>query len=328
MAEHLPQEYRDLSRQIIALHLNEGALAMPRVTPTEAERAILAMRDGASVDEIINVISMEDGKTREGMFRVLVRTHLNRSGINNVSMGYKEKTLSPRILNFSDTIDIEKPICEISNQVKFLEDWATFASQHFAHADPAVAYDERGRDTLVRILHGLPDDGLAHFVNCRSGKKLRNHVDGDLGWCRIILGIFTGLRFLQEQQWSCFKTTQEPNLNANEINRLIKDCSHQVVQYGHALAGSFYADLGSTRFVKDDTHVRACMMAIDSSLTSVEDRVNNLIICSDASGIAPRIMDKLFYTACSGNLPLLGLKLERPQVAKATFIERLAGCCD
>ena len=91
-------------------------------------------------------------------------------------------------------------------------------------------------------------------------------------------------------------------------------------EYGYALAGSLFGDLGSPHFVKDDTHVREGINVIFKGLNNPEARVKALIESAHNIGVHPRVLDKILYLGGSGNLYLIGIKLK---ISKAKFLQKL-----
>ena len=133
------------------------------------------------------------------------------------------------------------------------------------------------------------------------------------------------MQYLQTNDWNTFEQANRNSLSYKEIHKLTKDYQQNICEYGYALSGSFLADLGSPFFVKDDTHVRSCMIAL-GHIGTIEERVESVIRFANELNISPRILDKLMYIACSGNLYLLGIKLPHARKSKEEFISYLEDC--
>lgn len=324
LARELPIELRGKAEFIVDLHLREDTLAMPHMElEYQQEIQLKILSDSYTLDEIRNQLILEDPHEKSGIFRVLVRTHLNRTGINHVSMGYFEKTLSPRILNFTDTIDINDDMSSQSGQIKLISKWLDFAKQNCDPAIPNIFHDERAITTLETLLDQVMNNNLI-LTRRITARHLWKNLNIDLGWCRIVLGVITGLQYLQANNWNTFEQANRNALNYKEIHKLTKDYQNNICEYGYALGGSFLADLGSPFFVKDDTHVRSCMIAL-GHIGTIEERVESVIRCANELKISPRILDKVMYIACSGNLYLLGIRLPHPGRTKEEFISFLEG---
>ncbi len=77
-------------------------------------------------------------------------------------------------------------------------------------------------------------------------------------------------------------------------------------------------------FVKDDTHVRACCIELLGKERSTKSsRVEYVIRSANQLNMAPRVLDKLMYTACSGNFVLLDIALKNSAAAKKEFLANL-----
>lgn len=316
---------------MLNLHLRHDTLAMPIMTASENAFALEKIRSGCSLDEVCSHLIFEQGETKNGIFRVLVRTHLNRSGINDVSMGCAEKTLSPRILSFTDTINLDENNWLLIEE-EIIPRWLEHAKVHRNTSDLGMRYNEDAIYAL-ETLNDAYKSGLIvnllgsdiHATKNTSGINLKKYLGKDIkvSWIKIVLGILTGLRYLHHRQWDVYKRASDKTLTYKEINNLILDCQQHVCEYGYALAGSFLADLGSPNFVKDDTHVRECVSIFSEQLNTPEKRVKAVIDSAHKINVAPRILDKVMYIAGSGNLYLLGVKLKNSQSMKKDFIERL-----
>ena len=318
LTKNLPEDLKNHSEKIIDLHLNQNTQAMPLMTSQQYGKVREMIGANQSLEKIIQSLQFEKTATKSGMFRVMARTHLNRSGINHVSQGYENKTLSPRILKFSESIDLTKNITTKDIIVK----WYAFAEAHSAdNVESSLKYDDRALNCLKKLAN--MDDIDEWHTSGGTAPGLSRKLGVDLGWCRIALGLTSGLMFLKRKNWNLYETVSQDNLGYDDIHALIKDCQKHICEYGYALAGSFLADLGGTAFVKDDTHVRACVLAVEPRMNKPEQRVKFVIESAHHCNISPRALDKLMYIAGSGNFPLLGLKINSSQQIKDSFIRKL-----
>lgn len=318
--KYLPDEFIDSSEMLVDMHLSLDTLSMPNMGSEQITKVQHLLLDGADLAEVKGALDLEDGSNPNGMFRVLARTHLNRSGMNDISMGSQNKTLSPRILEPASEINLDFSIKELEAQKHILGAFNKMAFDSVKHNDISRRCDEDSRRSLDNIYKFV--DAGNDLLTFRSAHVLSKQVDCQLNWARIILGLISGLNFLQSKNWACFQEASEDQLNAENVLHLIKTCKEQVVEFGTALAGSFYADLGGARFVKDDTHVRQCAEACGLNL-SVNQRVEWVINEADRMGVPPRILDKIFYTAGSGKFNLVGIEFEHPHLAKTEFLNFL-----
>jgi hypothetical protein len=330
LREHLPKNLKNFAEVILDLHLSEEAFIM-HFSTTEDDLKIQEMIvRGYSKSDILKSIKFEDTKTKKGMFRVLVRTHLNRSGINHITMGMasnSKKTLSPRILNFTDSIDIEK-----DSENVILKKWLEFAKDNQKPETPKdLRYDNKAIVSLIaldRYFNNPENPTLPIYGNQNVKRKsafaLSRELNIDIGWCRIVVGVLSGLNYLRFNNWEeLYYQSFKKDISYFQIDNLIKDCQSNVCEYGYALAGSFFGDLGSPHFVKDDTHVRDGINSFFTGLNSPEDRVKAVIQSAHSIGVKPRALDKILYIAGSGNLYLLGINLKNPRIIKTKFLERL-----
>ncbi len=142
-----PQDFNKHAELIVDLHLEKDLFRMPKMLPADKSIIQKLILDNAPLEDIKRALKLEDTATKKGMFRVLVRTHLNRSGISHVSMGFSSTTQSPRILNFTDSLDIET---EISFPL-FIDKWLEFAKNNQDSSKLELFYDSRALDSLEKI---------------------------------------------------------------------------------------------------------------------------------------------------------------------------------
>jgi len=331
---NLPDDLKIHTLSILDLHLRTDTLAMPNMTDDQEILIRNMIIENQPLDEIQKSLILEKTSSKVGIFRVLVRTHLNRQGVNHVSKGFKNKTLSPRILNFTDTIDLEKDLKELLKE--FIPNWLDFMNKNQDKNRTDLYYSEDALITLTSINNAINNKSISIFnenLQCNfTAPKLQKRLQEiypinmkkiDLGWCRIVLGITSGLIYLNHRSWDHYQQASNSELTYKEIHKLINQAKKMVSEYGYALAGSFFADLGGTGFVKDDTHVRACVEAITNQRHSPETGVKYVIDSSKMLEIHPRILDKLMYLAGSSNFYLIGVKAKNSESIKKQFLEFL-----
>lgn len=328
LPQYLPLELKNSPSMLLELHLDERALAMSKMVETEKYDIKQQIIEGNNLENIISNIKFEDTNTKEGMRRVMARTHLNRSGMNHVSMGHHEKTLSPRVLDFVDSLPID--IDSTSDQNTILEEWYKYALSNSIRSETSEAlfHDERAIKTLEYILTECSTNNynlLSGNLSAPATVKLfrAKGIDVDLGWTRIILGVLSGLSYLKKRNWDVYKLGNTQPLSYGEIDAYTKNCQENIVEYGYALAGSFFADLGSKYFVKDDTHVRAFTQILSGEINSPKKRVQTVIESAFHFNLAPRVIDKLMYLGGSGNFYLAGVKITNSQEMKNNYLKEI-----
>lgn len=321
----LPEELKEKAEFILNLHLSENNFVMNKMTEKNDEQVQGMIVSGCTQEEVEKSLKFEDANTKNGMFRILVRTHLNRSGINHLTMGVpsKKKTLSPRILNFTDSINVQH-----DSETDIIPRWLEFAKNNSETLNSEVIYNDVAVKALIALNNKVQKEGTILEIGDNekiSAHTLSKELNVDLGWCRIVLGVITGLKYLRANNWEeLYKRSFEKGISYSQIDKLIKDCQKNVCEYGYALAGSFFGDLGSPHFVKDDTHVCDGINALFKGLKSPEERVKVVIESAHNIGVHPQVLDKILYFGGSGSLYLIGVKLKNSEIIKVKFLEGLS----
>ena len=318
-----------LSKELIDLHLDDRMQAMPDMASSVQQEMILELNNGEQFSDILSKIKLEDASTKEGMFRLLVRTRLNSSGINNVSRGNVDggKTRSPRILRFIETLDLGH--CYSPEELVNL--WLEYAEDANSTVMAGSQYEERDIAALRLLRKALnyssADESIAQRLSAPNLNRIYNSdkkIRGFFGWVAIVASVFSGLRFLQRSDWDIYtRATSNQRMSYVEVDHVTRTVEENVVGFGYALAGSYLADMGDTNFVKDDTHVRAFVNSVAPELRKPDGRVNYVISQSSRWGVSPRALDKLLYLAGSGHLPLLGIKIKDADRMKKLMLEVL-----
>jgi hypothetical protein len=278
---------------------------MPRSLETKGLWNSIKEGDHAP-DRLRQLITFEDTKSIQGICRVMVRTHLNRTGIGRVSRktdktrGNTDKTLSPRVLGPFETAFNPKTLVAWPSLV---DAWLDFAHT----PEGQGLFDDCDLRSLEK-LRDLPREALNDRGQCRD---LNIHDN----WRQLVRGVHSGLNYLARDEFDAtlvWERVNKASQSVEGIDALISEFS-QVEGYGRALAGSFLADLGGEQFVKTDTHVKAGVAAfLHLDKAKVFDRHAFLVIQNTAKelGITPRAVDKIMYLGGSGNWYLLGQRQE------------------
>jgi len=142
------------------------------------------------------------------------------------------------------------------------------------------------------------------------------------------------LRNLYELDAAKFTATLDSaSEKIDTVNALVRCASRtgrgKIFQYGQALAGSFFADIGRAQFVKSDVHVVE-MAAATLGLSSIPDAKALALVqqCVARTGMMPRAVDKLMYLAGSSNFYLYGERLPDSENVKLNFRLTVAYHCD
>lgn len=318
-----------LSKDLVELHLQDDMQAMPNISYSTRQSIFNQLEEGGEVKNITSQITLEDASTKTGMLRVLVRTRMNSTGINNVSRGNLDggKTLSPRILDFIETINLEHRY----SPEELVDTWLDFANSSHPSDNPGANYEKRDIAALQLLKDALRESsGEGNIRNRLSAPKLNklfNHekeITGFYGWVAIVATVVSGLHFLQDNNWEIYhKATKNLQLDHGEVVSLIREVETNVVGFRYALAGSYLADMGGINFIKDDTHVRSFVTALVPHLRDAESRVQYVFSQSHLCGLSPRALDKAMYMAGSGYMPLLDLKLKHSEFIKNEMLELL-----
>jgi hypothetical protein len=325
LGDELPVELREKSEFILNLHLRCDTLAMPTMSFEEHENIKAKIIDGSTLEEVAEEVCLhlEDTSTKKGMLRVMARTHLNGLGMDQVSRGNLDKTLSPRILDFVDTIEPEQEVREYQREL--LACWLRFATNEGSTDDPSLHYDKDACDSLKTLVDAYKKDDTLDLLEFSSAKALYSYLHGDenvddrLSWYQIVLGIITGLNYLNKNNWDLYDKATSSELDYNEIHGLIANTQKEIVGYSYSLAGSFLADLGGPWFVKIDSHVNDFITASSGNLSSPEKYVKAVIESATACNTKPRFLDIVMNIVGCGKLPLLGVELKPPLHIEALY---------
>jgi len=321
VARWLPNELSKFAEKLVDLHLDPKNFPMPiKVDKVAMTRAL---QDGETLQQLRQYISFEDTKTAAGICRVMVRTHLNRSGINFVSRGFSSKTLAERVMvTFPVGLDPRR-----------LVTWKALTSNWLEFAK--IARGQGTRDEKGKVLFSDEDIASLERLSEIEGESYRSARDTagiHNNWARLVTGVYTGMTYLEKRHGfdadRVWEGINEASKSAKTARNLVKEASRSIDEYGPTLAGSFFADLGASRFVKDDVHVVAsiaAMMGVDTRDVRSEFAFNVMQNSADVHGVTPRAVDKVMYLACSTNLYLFNFRLDQSQAGleKSKFLQFL-----
>lgn len=301
-ARWLPMSCAKYAEKIVDLHLDPNNFAMPiRVNTLGLTRAL---SEGKTANQLREFLTLEKTETAQGIARVLVRTHLNRTGINFVSRGATEKTLSERVMGLfpeDENFELE----ELSTWTGLTQKWLAFANKSLeeenSEGNAKRLFEEDDLKSL-RLLSNLNEE---NYRSCLQDKSIHNN------WAKLLTGVYSGLKHLNDEYGHdpdrIWEAIDEASQTVDGVKDLIESTRKEVDQFGEALAGSFFADLGAAQFIKTDVHVVDSVVAFTgrSQHWAKQGGAFDLLHRSaKAHGVTPRAIDKLMYISCSSNLYL------------------------
>jgi len=265
-------------------------------------------------------MEFEPTRSIQGIFRVMVRTHLNRNGIGFVSRSEgdlrnsKGKTLSPRVLG---------PFDDNCNPVQ-LSEWSALLDAWLLYAD-RCPYPQLFNNEDPRSIEKLKSIDPKVYYNA---KEWKNKYDIHNNWANLALGVYDGLNYLNQfyefdphRLWSRIDSASQ---SYEGVDKLIEEVETNIRGYGSTLAGSFLADLGSAQFIKTDAHVMDSVAEL-LKVRSVTKQTAFSVVreLAHRHTLSPRAMDKMMYLGCSGNWYLVGREHKGQQAAKKEFLNIL-----
>ena len=302
---------------IVELHLATENLPMP-IRIQEGEIHNVLQQGSADAATLRACILFEDTRTIEGICRVMARTQLNRSGVGYVSRGEKPKTLTRRVLGlFEQSDDLRRLI----DWEPLLDHWLAFAEASRQRGDRTCGGEILFSDCDITALRLLREDP----TTCR----LRGAHDN---WIKVVTGIHSGFKYLSSEPFgfraeNVWARMDDAAGSFESIKTLLSEASHEVEQFGMALAGSFFADLGHHDFVKTDVHVVDSVAAyLRKDRISEREALKFVFEAAAASDMSPRALDKLLYIGGSGKFYLVGINASQPKDQKRAFLHHLRSC--
>lgn len=283
---------------IINLHLDPKNFTMHK--SVDANAMLDGVLRGDSAEVLRNHINFENVSDIRGICRVMARTHLNRTGTLQITS--RGDTLAPVVLNIFNNNFNPKEYC---NWQSLIEDWLHEAERGIADLNPLFTTEDI--TSFARMLEIGP-------ISSRKNDELAIAS----AWRVVGPGIHSGFNYLNDRfqldQEIVHNLVQTASVSGpNEIKSLIIGSS-KIYQYGLALAGSFFADLGingSQSFIKVDRHLKHAIKAfygdafIGNDLERFEFAFDRVTESSDCQ-YTPRAVDKLLYLCGSSNFYLLG----------------------
>lgn len=275
------------AKALVDLHLDPRNFAMHRAC--DQEKLVAGLRDGYPPEVLREAITFEETHSIRGICRVLVRTHLNRQGIGYVTRDAKRhmRTRAPRVLGpFDDAFD---PLALTEWRV-LLDHWLSFAKDNPLFND----VDKASLEGLTR--HGP-----------LLGKSKIGYPSGvHDNWIKVVHGVYTGLIYLRDRfdmdSDKIWRNLHACETDPEHASLLVKEARKAVKGFGEALAPSFFADLGTTCFIKPDTHVMEALKDWFGRTISQSDAVHVLkeAAASANEPITPRGLDKLLFFGDGG----------------------------
>lgn len=333
LVQHTVQQIRQLApqlderaaRRLLEAHLDPAHFAMP-IHDLAVEKRLIAWSQGdEDLPSATEFLRFEETRTIRGIARVMARTHTNRQGVADVTRAARWRVQSPRVVGVFELAQDDAALHRWTEYTPMLEAFLKLANRNRASTTDAAAYFES--DDIQNL------EALARLTPEQARELGARDVPGcnkKPGWARVVLGLYTGLRYLDERfgfdasrVWSALEAAQR----ATEVDALARDARRQVTEFGAALSHSFFADLGCASFVKADVHVTD---VVSAALKLNGKPAPQLCIdfvrqMAEETGRTPRAIDKLLYFACSGKLYLAGLAPAKAvaDAAKAQLLTHL-----
>lgn len=300
------------ARRLLDVHLLDANFAMP-IHSVAAEEALLAhCQNDRPIEEASRLLSFECTRSMAGIARVLARTHINSQGVGRVRRGARWPVQSYRVLGLFDEIHDSDSLRRWFDHRELMADWLMLARNNQDTAtDEDRRFAQEDIEALNRLLNLTPEEARNRRLPLRE--KL-----GAIGenWGRVALGLHTGLLYLNQRfdfdsvaVWDAVDSATD----AHSVEQLCLDAARHITHFGAALAPSFFADLGSTEFVKPDVHVIDSVSAALNLATEANPALAIATVRRIATqvGCSPRRIDKLMYFACSGKFFLAGMELDK-----------------
>lgn len=315
----LDGELCDAAEAIVNLHLEPQNFVMPWSVNYESIRKSL-LEQGAGLRQHI---TFENTQTIQGICRVMVRTHLNRQGVSYVS---RRELSNPDI----NRTQVQRVLGLFSGEFEpdlfldwhsLLSKWITFGLESRRDSGDAI-FSEMDIHSLKQLAN-LDSNRLSE---AKRMKSIHNN------WAKVVLGIHSGMNYLHsfyglnaDRVW---ERINEASQSPQGVRALMREAQLHVKEYGPALAGSFFADLGGKSFIKADVHVKDAIGAvfdIDSKKVADDFAFDVLQKTAEKYNVSPRAVDKVMYLAGSANLYLFNPPPTRKRQAeqKGRFISYL-----
>jgi hypothetical protein len=306
----------DAAEKIIDLHLDPANFPMHISVDAGIWRGL---RAGLPVTNLSKFIAFEDTRSIRGICRVMARTHLNRQGVSEVSGGGGDRTLSPRVLGlFEGNFD---PI-PLTDWNGLLDRWMELARRP-SMTGAASLFNDDAIESLRLLAKCGPDQPKEFYVE----RGVRDN------WAKVVPGVYTGLRWLKDRYAMdaavIWKRIDKASQSAEGISALMAEARAEVAEYGAALSGSFFADLGAGGFVKADVHVKDAIGAYrGDGYSNISDAMAFKVLTDTAERhrVTPRAVDKL--TVSWRQRELLSAGLETAQKRAADLEKDISRCAE
>lgn len=287
------------ARRLLDVHLDPPNFPMGLQSNT-AEAALRHHCLGTAPTEAArNLLVKEETRTIVGIARVMARTHINRQGVGDVTRGITrtQAASSPRVVGLFEGLRTEKDLRPLLDHRVLLDHWLAHANANAGAATPEAARFSPEDIASLRVLREMTPQAMAEATSGTAPRVAKQ------GWRKVVLGVHSGLKFLEDRYgldadrvWEAI----DGAVTAERVGVMVKEARRGIKEYGAALAGSFYADLGSGNFVKPDVHVVDCSAAASGVRTISEaNAVATVHRLAQQSGLPPRAVDKLMFLGCS-----------------------------
>lgn len=297
LEKRLPNNLKHIADSLLDLHLDPMNFRM--AAHQNFESTIKDLKDGKANSEIRKNIRFESTSDISGTCRILVKTHLNRTGIGFISRGMSrnDQLNNPRVLGIFPEGISKETLQSYCDYQKFVKTWIAFAEANRDKDFPENKFSFSDTDiiSLKELLNFSP-------LVQRSKENLPPMIHDN--WRKIVWGIYTGLIFLKNFcNFDQTEFTQRVLAASNkwqDIDFLLKATQSEIYQFGAALTGSFFADCGYKEFLKIDVHVRDSLQALVGENNLTDELCWKIVRrAAQESEFSPRAIDKIMYLSCS-----------------------------
>ena len=314
------------AQRLLAVHLDPRFFAMP-IHGTAEEQKLREWSASEESGSAIEFLKTEDTLTMKGIVRVLLRTHINRQGVQQVRRAAAWPAQSPRVLDLVDVATSEEEIKSWLEYDKLMASWLAVArANHRTGVAADRYYDDLDLKAIERLA-ALSSDEAKSLTAPAAAKRLGLEKEN---WAKVVLGLYSGLHYLND--FFSFDAKEVVRRvrgakSALEVDHLVKEARTNVEQFGPALSASFFADLGYMDFVKADVHViDVTTAALNlSPKATPQQSIDYVRSLAAAEGVSPRAIDKLMYLSCKGNFYFAGVAISKNQAnsQKAELLRKI-----
>lgn len=160
-------------RRLLSVHLDPRYFAMP-IHSHEREQGL---RDWAIYQRPESEIQIqtEDTNSIKGVIRVLIRTHINRQGINQVRRGAaKWPVQSPRVLDLVDATRSDQEIRSWTHYGSLMDAWLKVAHANHREEIPSdQRYDDGDLESIERLATLCQREARSHTAHSATRALLQ-----------------------------------------------------------------------------------------------------------------------------------------------------------